>query len=107
MSYFGNEYLCYMDTLNNISSIILKNKPFLLKKYPIKAIGVFGSVTRGDFETGSDVDILVEFDRPVGIEFIDLANELEAILHLKVDLVSRSGIKPKYLKVIEKDLQYV
>jgi predicted nucleotidyltransferase len=96
-----------MESLNDISSIILKNKPFLLKKYPIKTIGIFGSVARGDFEDDSDVDILVEFDRPVGIEFIDLANELELILQIKVDLVSRAGIKPKYLKIVEKDLLYV
>jgi uncharacterized protein len=50
---------------------------------------------------------LVDFDQPVGIEFIDLANELEEILKRKVDLVSRHGVKPRYLKEIEKDLIYV
>jgi len=96
-----------MNSLNTILSIILKNKPVLQKKYPIKTIGVFGSVARGDNKENSDVDILVEFEKPIGIEFIDLANELESILHQKVDLISRSGIKPKYLKFIEKDLHYV
>jgi predicted nucleotidyltransferase len=96
-----------MKTLSVIVSLILKNKPLLQKKYPIKTIGVFGSMARGDFNENSDVDILVEFEKPVGIEFIDLANELESILQEKVDLISRSGIKPKYLKVIEKDLHYV
>ena len=43
----------------------------------------------------------------MGIEFIDLAGELEAILHRKVDLVSKNGIKPKYLEEIKKDLVYV
>ena len=87
-------------------SLILKNKPVLQKKYPIKSIGVFGSIARGDNNENSDIDILVEFDKPIGIEFIDLANELEFILHQKVDLISKSGIKPKYLKLIEKDLHY-
>lgn len=96
-----------MESLNTILSIILKNKPALIKKYPIKNIGVFGSVARGDFNEKSDVDILVEFDKPVGIEFIDLAYELESILHQKVDLISRGGIKPKYFRIIEKDLHYV
>ena len=96
-----------MQSLSAILSLILKNKPGLQKKYPIKTIGVFGSVTRGDFSENSDVDILVEFDQPIGIEFIDLANELESILQQKVDLISRSGIKPKYFKMIEKDLHYV
>ncbi|MCU0370188.1 MAG: nucleotidyltransferase domain-containing protein, partial [Bacteroidales bacterium] len=73
----------------------------------IKTISVFGSFARGDNNENSDVDILVEFEKPVGIEFIDLANELESILHQKVDLISKTGIKPKYLKIIEKDLHYV
>jgi uncharacterized protein len=94
-------------SLSTILSLILKNKPGLQKKYPIKTIGVFGSVARGDNNETSDVDILVEFEKPIGIEFIDLANELEAILQQKVDLISRAGIKPKYFKVIEKDLHYV
>jgi hypothetical protein len=96
-----------MKSLSTILSLILKNKPVLQKKYPIKSIGVFGSVARGDFNENSDVDILVEFEEPIGIEFIDLANELETILQQKVDLISRGGIKPKYFKVIEKDLHYV
>jgi len=50
---------------------------------------------------------LVEFNKPVGIEFIDLANELESILNLKVDLVSRNGVKTKYFGSIENDLIYV
>ncbi len=96
-----------MKSLSTILSLILKNKPVLQKKYPIKTIGVFGSVARGDNKENSDVDILVEFEKPIGIEFIDLANELESILHQKVDLISKTGIKPKYLKIIEKDLHYV
>ena len=96
-----------MKSLDIILSLIIKNKPHLQKKYPIKTIGVFGSMARGDFNENSDVDILVEFDKPIGIEFIDLANELESILQQKVDLISKSGVKPKYLKIIEKDLHYV
>lgn len=98
---------CLMKSLSAILSLILKNKPGLQKKYPIKIIGVFGSVAHRESDENSDVDILVEFDQPIGIEFIDLANELESNLHQKVDLISRSGIKPKYFKAIEKDLRYV
>lgn len=95
-----------MNSLAAILLLISKNKPGLQKKYPIKSIGIFGSVARGESDENSDVDILVEFEKPIGIEFIDLANELESILHQKVDLISKSGIKPKYLKAIEKDLHY-
>jgi uncharacterized protein len=50
---------------------------------------------------------MVDFSQPIGIRFIDLAEELEQLLHQKVDLVSRNAIKPKYYKAIEQELIYV
>jgi len=50
---------------------------------------------------------LIEYEQPIGIELIDLAEELENLLKRPVDLVSRNGIKPKYFKEIQKDLMYV
>jgi hypothetical protein len=70
-------------------------------------LALFGSYSRNDYNNQSDVDILVEFDKTPGFEFIDLADELESLLKTKVDLVSRNGIKPKYFQFIEKDLIYV
>lgn len=70
-------------------------------------MAIFGSYGRGQQGEDSDVDILVDFQKPIGIEFIDLANELESLLKLKVDLVSKNGIRPQYFKQIEQDLSYV
>ena len=67
---------------------------------------MFGSYARNEQRNDSDVDILVEFSSPVGIEFIDLGNYLERILKLRVDLVSRNGIKPQYFSQISCDLRY-
>jgi len=96
-----------MEVVSKIKSQLRRLKPQLASKYGVNEIGLFGSITRDDFSTDSDVDIVVDFDRSIGVEFIDLANELEAILHRKVDLISKKGIKPKYLKEIQKDLIYV
>jgi len=85
----------------------MANKLDLLARYHLKSIGIFGSCVRQDFRADSDVDILIEYEQPMGVEFIDLADELEAILHRKVDLVSKNGIKPNYLKEIYKDIVYV
>ncbi len=96
--------------MSNITDVInkLKNsRPSLVNKYKIDKIGVFGSYTRNEQKEGSDVDILVEFSEPIGLEFVSLADELEAILGEKVDLVSKKAIKLKYLKFVEKDLKYV
>jgi predicted nucleotidyltransferase len=76
-------------------------------EYGISRMAVFGSVARGDETPESDVDLLVEFSRPVGIEFIDLGNALEKVLDRRVDVVSRRGIKDKYFKEIERDIVYV
>jgi predicted nucleotidyltransferase len=83
------------------------SKEQLFSKYGIKELAIFGSVSRGDNTASSDLDILVEFNRKIGIEFIDLADELEGLLKMKVDLVSKNGIKKKYFQFIEKDLEYV
>jgi uncharacterized protein len=91
----------------NITNILKANKLDLLARYHLKSIGIFGSFTRDDFKEDSDIDILIDYDQPIGIEFIDLAEELEKILNLKVDLVSKNGVKPKYLEEIQKDLVYV
>ena len=91
----------------NITNILKANKLDLLARYHLKSIGIFGSFTREDFNNDSEIDILIDYDQPIGIEFIDLAEELEKILNLKVDLVSKNGVKPKYLEEIQKDLVYV
>lgn len=96
-----------MSSKGNITLILRENKARLISKYHLTSIGVFGSFNRDDFRDDSDIDILIEYERPIGIEFIDLAEELEFLLKRPVDLVSRNGIKPKYFKEIQKDLIYV
>ena len=96
-----------MTNLEEIKDLLGLYKPELIKKYPIASIGLFGSIVRDDFAENSDIDIIVEFNDKIGIEFIDLANELEEKLNWKVDLVSKGGIKQKYYNVIESEIIYV
>ena len=71
-------------------------------------MGLFGIIVRDDFDKSrSDIDIIVDFEKPIGIEFVDLANFLEKIVKHKIDLVSRNGISPKYLAVVQNDILYV
>ena len=91
-----------------ILAMLKKVKPALEKKYGVKDLAIFGSYSRNTaIEGKSDVDVMVGFSQPIGLAFVDLADELEDLLQLKVDLVSRGGIKPKYFSVIEPDLIYV
>ncbi len=96
-----------MTSLADIKATLKSNKQRLTEKYGLSLLAVFGSYGRGQQTEHSDVDILVEFEKPVGIEFIDLANELEKLLNMKVDLVSKNGVRPQYMKQIEQELSYV
>lgn len=96
-----------MNYLEEVKSTLTKLKPELMSKYGVDTLGLFGSIVRDDFTEQSDIDIVVTFNKPVGIEFIDLADELEGKLNRKVDLVSKNGIKPRYYEVIEPEILYV
>lgn len=96
-----------MGQLADIKNLLGQLKPELALKFHVHTIGLFGSVVRDDFSPGSDIDIIVDFKQPIGIEFIDLAEFIEGKLKRKVDLVSRNGIKDKYLKAIEREIIYV
>jgi predicted nucleotidyltransferase len=96
-----------MRTLQEIKNILDNHKGRLFRDYPIKSMAIFGSYSRREQNDSSDLDILVEFSDKIGVRFIDLADELENIIGFKVDLVSKNGIKEKYLKSIDSDLIYV
>jgi uncharacterized protein len=96
-----------MTNRQQIIETLKRAKGSIFQNYPINKLGLFGSYARNQAVESSDIDILVEFSQPVGFEFIDLAAELEELLHHKVDLVSRKGIKTALWPYIEKDLIYV
>ncbi|MDA3928160.1 MAG: nucleotidyltransferase family protein [Prolixibacteraceae bacterium] len=96
-----------MKTLQEIKDTLSNHKNSLFNDYPIKSMAIFGSYSRKEQKDSSDLDILVEFSDKIGIRFIDLADDLENIIGFKVDLVSKKGIKEKYLKSINSDLIYV
>jgi len=93
--------------LAEVKAILTQLKPELCDKYGVDTLGLFGSIVRDDYTDESDIDIIVTFSKLVGIEFIDLADELESVLKRKVDLVSKKGVQEKYLRVIEPQIVYV
>lgn len=96
-----------MQTLTQIKSQLELFKPKLKQKYPIKDLAIFGSYARGEANEKSDLDLMVEFSKPVGYQFFELAQELENYLDIKVDLVSKKGIKPAYFESLKADLIHV
>ena len=96
-----------MKTRDEVINCLKENKERLSRKYPLKAMALFGSYARQEQTEHSDIDVLVEFSEPVGIEFIDLAEELERIFNKRIDLISKKGIKDHYMPYIEDDAIYV
>lgn len=94
-------------TLEEVKSVINRHKKELEEKYKVKSIAVFGSYARGEQTENSDVDIMVTFSEPVGFEFFGLADFLEDILGVRVDLTTPDGIKPNRKEYVMEDLRYV
>jgi len=97
-----------MKTLEEIRNILAEHKEELKQKYKVKEIGIFGSFVRGEPRKRSDIDILVEFEEPIGLfEFIDLEEHLGKLLDSKVDLVSKGALKPRIGEYILKEVVYL
>lgn len=80
-------------------------KPELRARYKVKEIGLFGSIIRGEQKETSDIDILVEFDQPIGFfKFLELEEYLSTQLGCKVDLVSKKALKPRIGSAILKEV---
>ncbi|MCS7164081.1 MAG: nucleotidyltransferase family protein [Thermodesulfovibrio sp.] len=98
-----------MKSIEEVKKILKENKEYIREKYGVVIIGIFGSFARGEQTEVSDVDILVEIERPLGFEYFDLWDELESLLSCKVDLLTVGAAKQKPLlwESIEEDLAYV
>lgn len=92
---------------DEIKKILSQYRSELKRDYYVGRIGIFGSYSRGEQGIDSDIDILVELEKPLGLRFVSLARRLEEILGHKVDLVTPNAIKPRLWKYIEQDIVYV
>ena len=75
----------------------------VLKRHKIKRASLFGSYTRGDQRRDSDIDIIIEPKKRMGLEFVGVALDLEHALNKKVDLLTYNGINSHIRKYIMKD----
>lgn len=97
-------------TLQTLRDRLAQLLPDLQKTYGITRLGIFGSYRRGEQNPNSDLDLLVEFhpDRRFGLlTFCKIENELSDYLGVKVDLVMKSGLKPKIGDRILAEVEYL
>lgn len=96
-----------MITKNDILSKLKELKPALNKDYAVKEIGLFGSFSDDSFNENSDIDLLVELERPIGWKFFSLELYLEKIFGRKIDLVTKNALKDQIKESILKQVKYV
>jgi len=96
-----------MTTRADILSKLKELKPVLQKEYAVKQIGLFGSFSDETFSEESDIDILVELEKPIGWKFLSLEIFLENIFNRKIDLVTKNAIKDQLKDRILKQVNYI
>jgi uncharacterized protein len=95
-------------TLNEIKEILACHREQMKQDYYVREIGIFGSYSRGRQRKSSDIDILVQFARPVGLlKFLKLEDYLSNLLGAKVDLVTRAALKPHFGERILQEVIYL
>lgn len=94
-----------MLTKEAIAQILRKNQPYLATEYGVKRIGLFGSYIKGTSNESSDIDLVIEFERPIGFKFIELSDYLEQLLGSKVDILTPAGIEGIRVARVAQDIK--
>jgi len=88
-----------------IIALLRQHYAYLAAEYGIKRIGLFGSYAQGEPSEASDIDLIVEFERPIGFRFVELAEYLEKVLGREVDLLTPTGIRGIRLPWVAADIE--
>ncbi len=95
-------------TLEEIKDILIDYKPFLVEKFKISELGIFGSYVRGEQTQDSDVDILVEFTKvPTLFDLVEIEYLISDRIGLPVDLVDKESLKPNIRENILNETVYL
>jgi len=84
---------------------IKESYSFLSEEFNVKRIGIFGSVVRQEEGPDSDIDIIVEFTRPIGLKFINFVEYIENLLGRRVDVLTKEGMKNIRVKSVSSDIE--
>ncbi|KAF5081744.1 Nucleotidyltransferase domain protein [anaerobic digester metagenome] len=92
---------------NDILNKLKELKPFLKREYSVKEIGLFGSFASDSARDDSDIDLLVELEKPIGWKFFSLEIYLEQIFGRKIDLVTKNALRDRLKEDILNKVNYV
>jgi predicted nucleotidyltransferase len=88
---------------------IRREKAKIGQKFNVKEIGLFGSYVKNEQKKRSDIDILVDFSKPIGWDVVELQEYLQSVLGIRVDLVLKKGLmrNKKLWKLVKPEVIYV
>ncbi|NER94675.1 MAG: nucleotidyltransferase family protein [Symploca sp. SIO1B1] len=94
--------------LNKIKQFLINYKPIIQEKYQITELGIFGSYVREEQTETSDLDVLIDYSNaPSLLDIVDLEFYLSDCLGVKVDVVTKKGLKPRVKENILAEVIYV
>ncbi len=97
--FFSSPYFCM--GIEQYKKILSSYKRELQRDFGVTSLGLFGSYTRGEEKRGSDLDVLVDFNKTPSIfELVGLENRLSGLLGVKVDLIYKRGLDARFKKTI-------
>ncbi len=97
-----------MKRIDEILKILREELPYLREKFHVKNIGLFGSYARGEQTEGSDIDLIVEFEKPIDFfTLVELEDYLTEKLGAKVEVVTPNALNERIKRYIMKDVAYV
>jgi predicted nucleotidyltransferase len=92
-------------TRKKVIDILRKELPFFVSEYGVKRIGLFGSYAKGKPTESSDIDLIVEFKRPIGLKFIRFTDHIEKILGSRVDILTPAGVESIRVEKVARDIK--
>lgn len=84
---------------------LLRAQAESLRRYGVKRVGLFGSYASGRQTKASDIDLLLEFERPSFDNFMNVSNYLERLLGRKVDVLTPQGIEGIRVKEVAEGIK--
>lgn len=97
-----------MRTFEEIKDILQKHKVKLKEQYGLREIGIFGSYVKDEQNEKSDLDILIELEKPIGfVKFMRLENALSELVGIRVEMVTKKALKPYIGSRILQEVRYV
>jgi predicted nucleotidyltransferase len=89
---------------DDVLALLRGNRRRLREEFGVRSLTLFGSVARNESKPGSDVDLLVEFDRPTGyFGLVRLQLFLQEILGREVDLGTPGSLRPALRERVQKE----